>query len=241
MLELSNDQIHVWIDYPDNLNNRSCLDNCYPLLDEQERNHYHRFKFEKDRSLYLRAHALVRLALSNYAEVKPEDWRFITNPYGKPQPAPPFNKHDLYFNLSHTSGLVACAIGRHEEIGIDVEYLGRNPSILELARSFFAPTEFEELISLTEDKRLERFFEYWTLKEAYIKAKGMGLSIGLDTFWFKLCGNKIRVEFSHKLKDDPDRWQFMKYSPTNNHKLALAARLIDGLPHKITIKEYSQK
>ncbi|ASC69573.1 4'-phosphopantetheinyl transferase HetI [Halomicronema hongdechloris C2206] len=146
-------------------------------LDAQERWRYERCRFPQHRHEYLVAHALLRSCLSRYGEQPPQDWRFSTNAYGRPeiqveQGAPPRR-----FNLSHTEGLVACAITRAAEVGIDVEHGGqpvRAGDLAAIAVANFAPVELAELARLTGIAWRHRFFDVWTLKEAYIKAQGLG-------------------------------------------------------------------
>ena len=223
MRYLKPDDVHVWVSYPDELLEQTRFDRCYRLLCERERARYHSFVFDKDRRLYLAAHAQVRSALSFYADVTPADWRFAVNRYGRPAISGAHGSR-IHFSLSHTDGLIASAFARREEVGVDVESITVRDATLDIARTMFARSEFDDLSKLPTALQRRRFFELWTLKEAYIKAKGMGLSLALDQFWFKLAPDGISIQFDQRLNDTPQTWQFETYQPTASHQMALAVR-----------------
>jgi 4'-phosphopantetheinyl transferase len=198
-------------------------DGALALLDDEERAVHARFLVEPPRRLYLAAHALVRLTLSRYAEVEPRAWRFARNAYGRPHVAGPMAGRGLHFNLSHTTGLVALAVAATEDVGIDVENTARTLDHDRLAPSVFAPAELAALRRIADPvARRTRFFVLWTLKEAYIKARGMGLSLPLDGFSFDLDGPEPTIAFAASCPDDPARWRFRYDAPTPTHRLALA-------------------
>ena len=193
------------------------------LLSDDERKKRDRFRFEKDQHSCLVTRALVRTVLSSYADVAPEAWRFVTNEYGRPEIAEPHDAAWLKFNLSHTNGLIALIVARDREIGVDVEDRERDGRMLDVADRFFSPSEVEALRALPDDEQLDRFFLYWTLKESYIKARGMGLAIPLSQFSFAITSD-ISIAFDPKLDDDPDSWQFTAMSVGPRHALAASIR-----------------
>jgi 4'-phosphopantetheinyl transferase len=198
------------------------------LLNAAERARWQRFLVDGARLQYLVARALVRTSLSRYADVAADAWAFEANSYGRPYVHLPAACRDLYFNLSHTDGLVACAVSRHGEVGVDVENIGREVDFVALAPTVFAPEEVASVVACAPAERRQRFFSYWTLKEAYIKARGMGLSLALDGFCFDLAGGAPRVRFNQRCPDDADRWRFRQQAPTAEHMLAVAAALPPG-------------
>jgi 4'-phosphopantetheinyl transferase len=120
--------------------------------------------------------------LSRYDSRPPGAWAFEEAPGGKPVLA----AHDasaLSFNLSHTHGFVACAVTLGTEVGIDVENVDRNLRVQEIAERYFAPDELSDLAACPPDARAKRFFDFWTLKEAYLKAIGVGLSHPPNAIW----------------------------------------------------------
>jgi 4'-phosphopantetheinyl transferase len=132
----------------------------------------------------------------------------------------------LRFNLSHTAGLVACAVALDRDVGVDVEHLWPPTFDIGLARHHFAPAEVAGLEALPPEARRARFFALWTLKEAYIKARGLGLALPLERFAFDFEGPALGVRFDPELGDQPERWHFARLQPTAVHALALAARRV---------------
>jgi 4'-phosphopantetheinyl transferase len=191
------------------------------MLESDEQARADRFHFAQDREVFIAAHALKRKLLSWAGDSPPADWRFIVGQWGKPQIAPALGQARLHFSLSHTRGLVACAVSLDHEIGLDVEASDRAGDGLDIAGRFFAPAELTLLRAAAPDDRPELFARIWTLKEAYIKATGRGLSdFPLDCIAFEPSG----VKFGAALGDDPAHWQFAQWKPTSRHLLALALR-----------------
>jgi 4'-phosphopantetheinyl transferase len=193
------------------------------LLSEAERAKWQRFVPQDARLQYLASRALVRTTLSRYAEVPERAWQFSANSYGRPHVLHPRDARSIRFNLSNTSGLVVCVIARDCDVGIDVENITRSVDVDRLSPAVFASTELADVRGRRASDRRERFFSYWTLKEAYIKARGMGLSIPLDSFWFDLGGSAPSLHVAEDCHDDPKRWRFYQYAPTSEHRMALAA------------------
>jgi 4'-phosphopantetheinyl transferase len=199
---------------------------CVALLDDAERARLATFTLPSVRWEYLRARALVRRALSRYAAVDASAWRFGVNPWGRP-----FALGDtgLHFNLSHTRGMLCVVVARHEEVGVDVEYIARAGETVAVAHRYFAPAELAALAALPEPLQRDAFFDFWTLKEAYIKARGRGLSIPLRQFAFTRS-DPISVAFDAALGDDPGRWDFVRFDPSPGHRIALALGRVGGQP-----------
>ena len=189
------------------------------VLESAEQARADRFHFARDRSTFIAAHALKRKLLSWAGDLPPSDWRFIAGQWGKPQIDPTLGQPRLHFSLSHTRGLVACAVSLDHEIGLDVEAWDRAGDGLDIAGRFFAPAELALLREAAPGDRPEVFVRIWTLKEAYIKATGRGLSsFPLDCIAFEPLG----VKFDPTLGDNPANWQFAQWRPTARHSLALA-------------------
>lgn len=191
------------------------------LLDAEERARAARFRFEHDRQSYIAAHALLRAMLSERLPVAPADWRFTVNPQGKPEVVTAPGEPRLRVNLSHTRGLVAAALTVDHDVGIDVEWRARDGLTLELADRFFAPAEVTALEALPAERLNDGLFAFWTLKEAYIKAVGLGLSIPLDSFAFTL--EPLAIGFAPG-RETPGPWLFHRFRPTDSHAMALALR-----------------
>jgi 4'-phosphopantetheinyl transferase len=219
---MRDNEVHVWYVPLDEAGDPSLLGRYRQLLSADEHARLSRFVQAKDRHQFVVARGLLRTTLSRYADVLPSDWTFLCNRYGKPEIFSPETYTGLRFNISHTHGLVSCAVSRHHDVGIDVERTDR-PTSMDVARRFFSPVEASHLERLPGEQRPGVFFDYWTLKEAYIKARGMGMQLPLDEFWFHLGnGPSPSIHFAPTMQDDPSRWQFFQYCPGPRHKMAVA-------------------
>jgi 4'-phosphopantetheinyl transferase len=214
--------------YPDDLKDEATAQKCVRMLSEDERARWERFKFERHRREYLATRALGRRALSAYAEIAPEDWRFEAGEHGKPTIAEGLDGDGLSgqgaglkFNLSNSLGLVVCAVSHGAEIGVDVEPYARAKTIEEVAERFFSARELEQFETLRGDERRERGLTLWTLKEAYMKARGMGMALPTKQFSFVFeGGDGIRLEIDAEAGDEAGRWRFcvLDYA---EHRIAL--------------------
>jgi len=217
-------EILIWYIEPESIKDSAQLSRFFQWLSPEERAQHGRFRFEKHRHTYLISHALVRQALSLITQVEPEKFSFKTNAYGKPFVAAPAQQQAVHFNLSHTEGLAAVAISRRTELGIDVENIHRQDMTQALAEQFFAPEECLAVAQTREHERSAKMLEFWTLKESYIKAVGMGLSIELYSFAFKLATatQAARLLRLDTQADALEAWRFWQGQPTTNHLMALA-------------------
>ena len=217
---IGDDEVEVWFADPAEVDAGAVA-----LLDADERARMGRFMFERDRQLFLAAHALVRRTLSRHADVDPAAWRFAAEEGGRPVLAGPAPVPPLCFNLSHCRGLVACAIARDRHVGVDVERVAELPR--DLIDSITSPAEAAALRSLPAEAQAERFFTLWTLKEAYVKARGQGLALPVEEacFYFGAPGERggatPRFGPGPALADDPAAWMFVRLKPTLEHCAAL--------------------
>ena len=222
---LPRDAVHVDLLATDDAEALSRLDSYQRLLSVDERARMARFVFERDRHAFVLTRALVRTMLSRYAAVGPAEWCFIETEHGRPEILDrPAHVPDLRFNISHTRGMIACAVTVGREVGIDIEDINRDLTH-DVAGRFFAQAEVDDLHALPEQEQARVFFDYWTLKEAYIKARGFGLALPLGDFAFKLNPPRApAITFAPALQDDPTSWQFVQDWPTPVHRFALAVR-----------------
>jgi 4'-phosphopantetheinyl transferase len=219
---LAPDQIQIWYHLTEGLD-QTDVARALSVLSDAERQRSQRFMFARDRRDYAAAHALTRAALSRCGDLTPEQWRFQEGPEGKPSLAADAGAPALTFNLSHTHGLVACVVAPGADVGIDVEGIDRPVGAEEIAARFFSPSEQADLARCPADQRARRFFELWTLKEAYIKALGKGLSHALNTFGFAL-DDPGAIGFMPPADADTAMWQFALFAPTDRHRMAVAVR-----------------
>ncbi|MEO0409358.1 MAG: 4'-phosphopantetheinyl transferase superfamily protein [Cyanobacteria bacterium P01_A01_bin.135] len=223
---LPEDAVHIWIATTEDCQQPELLKRYLAVLDEQERSRYERFRFERHRQGYLIAHGLLRFCLSHYGEQQPWEWRFVTNDYGRPEIFAEGGVPPLRFNLSHTDGLAACAVTRAADVGVDVECVARSGDLAAVGELSFTAQELAQLDQLTGEAWRDRFFDLWTLKEAYAKARGMGLSLPLQQFAFGFDGALIQFESlaQEESAGSGADWRFGLMSPGSGHRLAVAVR-----------------
>lgn len=204
-------------------------------LDEEERARHERFMFEHSKREFRAAHGLTRALLSAHTGVAPEAIRFVKNEFGRPRLDPSLG-HDVRFNLSHTDGMLCVAIARGVEVGADVEDAKRARQTVAVADRFFAPSEVAALRALPESEQVPRFFAYWTLKESYIKARGMGLALPLDGFAFEIetvepddealaprvMTDRVTLRCEPVVDDRGERWRFVRVRLSDRHVGAVA-------------------
>ncbi|BGE87889.1 hypothetical protein Ms3S1_p11300 (plasmid) [Methylosinus sp. 3S-1] len=212
-------QVH-WLDLADAVpaDERRWLD----FLDAAERARAARFYHARDRFAFTAAHALLRALLSRDLGGPPHLWRFVDQAHGKPALDPAFAFPSLEFNLSHTHGAVACAVTHGRPVGVDIENASRDIDLLALARAYFAPAETALLEALVEEERAAAFFQLWTLKEAYVKARGDGLALAFDRFAFSL--DPIGVDLPDASPAEPALWRFRSVLLSGERRLSVAAR-----------------
>ncbi|HVY45201.1 MAG TPA: 4'-phosphopantetheinyl transferase superfamily protein [Minicystis sp.] len=231
-------EVHLdWVRAPPKLD--PALERDYlALLNDAERARHDRFHFERTRHEFLVTRALVRTTLSRYADVEPAAWSFKANAWGRPEIDAPGAHARLGFNLTNTEGLVAIVVADAREVGCDVEDVNRRGETVAIANRFFSAREVEDLGRVPAAEQRARFFDYWTLKEAYIKARGMGLAIPLGDFSFVIRrGAPIAIEFAPALEDDPSSWQFEQLRPTERHVLSVAIRRRDEPDLRLVVRE----
>jgi len=221
---LLNDEVHVW---------RIKLDLAWPQIERlfdvltvDEREQVERFYFHKDRQRAIAARGALRDILSRYLKARPSDLRFKYGPYGKPRLERHHQEEPLEFNLSHSEGLALIGVSKSRALGVDLERVRVISDYDQIAERFFSTHEIAALRSLPRCQRMGAFFCCWTRKEAYIKAKGGGLSIPLDKFGVSLApGEPARLLWSTEDHEAHRRWSLKELSPAPGYVGALA---LDG-------------
>jgi 4'-phosphopantetheinyl transferase len=202
--------VHLWTCFLEDLRVKAMLDDYKFLLDDHERKQEANFVFAVDKIRYRVTRALVRIILSAYLSTEPRALCFDKNAFGMPYlRTSSTDLRNLHFNVSHTEGLITLAVSWGARVGVDVE-LCKPTQLLDVARSLFCPFEVRVIEDMPEQKRSRKFFELWTLKESYIKARGMGLSIPLDRFYFEVVGPMLLLHRDLALKDAA-QWSFWQY------------------------------
>jgi 4'-phosphopantetheinyl transferase len=221
---LSDAEAHLWHVRPETITADREIESCRRVLVDDEVQQIARFRFDVERHDRLVARALLRTVLSTYLDVDPRDWRFESNAHGRPEVAAPAAGRGLSFSVSHTRGLIVCLVARDRVVGVDTEPLNGRRSFDDIPARYFAAAEVAELATWPAETRQRRFVEYWTLKEAYVKARGLGLSLPLRQFAFDLRAmpDTIGIAFDPEFDDEPSRWQFSFEPLSAGHVVATA-------------------
>lgn len=190
-----------------------------PYIPGEKRQRLPKFRHWQDAQRTLLGYSLLSFLLARETGIERGKLELVFDYYGKPH-LPGVN---LHFNLSHSGEFIACAISP-TIIGTDVETI--QPIDLSIAEHFFSPMEVQDLFSLPEEKRTEYFFNLWTLKESYIKAEGLGVSIPLHSFSFQIAADG-QINFTTQ-RPGPE-YYFKLYDFPGKYKLAACAEK-DGLP-----------
>ncbi len=223
---LCGEETHLWILH----DQTDCL-HLLPCLSAAEQMHYHRLNLPAVKREYLSARALVRHCLSWYADVAPSEWQFITTAYGKPLLAAKFAHLQLHFNITHSKGTVACLLACGHQVGVDLEHLNTTAAV-EL-EAILSPHELARLARRPGSKS-KRMLYYWTLKEAYTKTLGYGLSMPF---------NEISCEFNDEdaspgyIRLNLPRWQFSHLIRPNHCLIATAIHKTCDSPVAIRLFE----
>ncbi len=218
-LSLEEDEIQVWRAHLGLARQR--LERLANTLSPDERTRAARFHFARDRDHYIAGRGLLRSILGKYLATEPGQLRFSYNAYGKPELESPANSRALRFNLAHSRGLALYAFTRRRQIGIDVEMI--RPETEEIAARFFSPAEIAVLRALPRELKPAAFFNCWTRKEAFIKARGMGLSLPLDQFVVAFAPGESPALVS--AANDPqaaEHWAIAALEPGDGYAAALA-------------------
>lgn len=229
------DEVHVWHLLADDLTDREALHSIGALLTPEEQDRMARFRHEHDRTLFLLSRGLMRTVLASYLGCRCQDVRFAANNFGKP--ILHADHTPLHFNLTHSRGAAALAISGGHEVGIDVEQRERHVEFLGLAERFFAPAEARHLKQLSEDRRGDAFFAIWTLKEAFVKGIGRGLTFPLDAFCFDLEMSRL-LRFRPLADFVSNDWHFHQFDLGKQHCGALAIHNAPGGEVHISMRDW---
>jgi 4'-phosphopantetheinyl transferase len=200
-IQLPESEVHVWegsLDYPAEI-----VAGFESLLSTDERDRAARFRFQRDRSRYIVGRGQLRCLLARYLDLEPTDVRFEYGAFDKPA----LVSSEIRFNLAHSGTVILVAVTRVGEVGIDVEIEDAELTDERLAERFFSPAEVAVLRSLPTAERPRAFLRCWTRKEAFVKARGDGLQLALDTFDVSLDrGQPVAVLRTEWSRSEPTEW-----------------------------------
>ena len=200
-------------------------------LSVEERRRSERFAFDVDRSRFVAGHGALRTILAGYLGTVASAIRFRYNEFGKPSleegegPA-------LRFNFSHSGSLALFAITRAREIGVDIERIAPSKSLEEIAERYFSQCEIAALRSLPVEQRHEAFFACWSRKEAYMKGRGLGLAIPLDSFDVSFAPGEAAALLEDRGAPEGDSvWAMVALEPAPGYSAALAVEGVGKSDH----------
>ena len=220
-MEFTPGTVHVWRTATEVSPAR--LDPLRAVLAPDEHARAARFLYEDDRRRYTVARGVLRTLLGRYLGVDPASLVFRYGVHGKPSLVQTPGGRDLRFNLSHSYGLALHAFAVGREVGVDVERVRQKTDVMGVARHSFSPAEVDALTNLPAGKQREAFFNCWTRKEAFIKAHGEGIALGLSRFDVTLRPGEPAALL--RFDDDPAeaaRWSLRALDAGDGYKAALA-------------------
>jgi 4'-phosphopantetheinyl transferase len=223
-LVLPRHEVHVWrarLDQPQSLTG------FFASLAPDEKGRAARFHFQRDREHFIIARGLLRALLSRYLNVRPADLSFSYSAHGKPFLV---SQHGgvVRFNVSHSHGLALLAFTQGRDLGVDVEQIRPEVAGEQIAERFFSACEVAALRALPASQQAEAFFNCWTRKEAYIKARGEGLSLPLHQFDVSLAPGEPAALLRTRISaNEASRWSMIELAPGASYKAALVVERRD--------------
>lgn len=194
------------------------IDPLWEILSADEQERAERFARKADEQRFIVGRGVLRSLLSNYCHLAPAKLQFTYNDYGKPLLKSPSETESLCFNLSHTEGWVVYAIAQ-TPIGIDLEKIHTIAQLEKIIERFFSQKEQTTFHHVPDDQRNDRFFPFWTAKEAYTKAVGQGISLPLDQIDVAL---EPMPHFQHLPEAVAEDWKLRLFTLEDDYVGAIA-------------------
>lgn len=177
----------------------------------------------RDRSRFITSHGILRAVLGGYLGCAPSALRFRRDTFGKPSLVRDGSEPTIRFNFSHSQSLALCAVALGREVGVDIERIESSESLDEMAARYFSAREVAALRSLHPAVRREAFYACWSRKEAYIKGRGPGLSMRLDSFDVSLLpGEPAALLDDRSAPPEHSGWKLFALDPASDYAAALA-------------------
>jgi 4'-phosphopantetheinyl transferase len=238
-LALKDDHVDVWC-VPLTVD-ESRLSSTLQFLSADERVKAGRMRFKNAREYYVAARGFLRLIIASYLDEQPKDLIFQYGQHGKPALADGFSNVEISFNMSHSHGMALYCVGLKRRLGVDIEKIRTDMSFGRIAKRFFSSKEYEALEKLPPERQKYGFFNCWTRKEAYIKAKGEGISSLISRFAVSLAPGEPAALLDHQLDgQEVSRWSIVDLDVGPEYAAALAVegqgvivtrkKLFHGLP-----------
>lgn len=236
LVPLKSKEVHVWCAHL--MCDSAQIYEYSQSLGADELQRAHRFHFHKDQNRYVVARGVLRAILGSYLNCGRQNVQFGYSPHGKPFLSGKHEKTALRFNLSHSDELALYAFTLDSEIGVDIERIRFDFEIGEIAQQFFSAKENEDLVAVKGQLKYEAFFNCWTRKEAYIKARGEGLSLPLHEFDVSLAPGEPTALLNCRTDSrEVSRWSLSSLNPAEGYKAALA---VEGKAWELKCWNYSE-
>ena len=216
---LQKSKITLWTIFRDSETEVEPYINC---LSDAEKNRAGKFRFEKDRLMFILGRGILRQLLGRYTNMLPSEINFSYGEQGKPYLASP---DAPYFNISHSGHILVMGFCQEHPLGVDVEEIKTDFDVSPLAEQNFSVKEIEALLSLKKEEQNRGFYRCWTRKESFIKAKGAGLSFPLDAFTVSLDDDDNAEVLETKWnKKEKDAWQLSSFIPSDGYLAAISVQ-----------------
>ncbi len=244
-MTLEPQQIDLWVTQPNAINNQTLLKRYSELMSKSELIKQQRYLQSGHRHDALITRAFIRSILSKYTSIAAHELEFKTGPKGKPELIQ--SNNNLQFNISHSQNFITVAVTLGQDIGVDVEDTQRQLDFSNLAKRNFSESENTALGLISQDKQKQRFFDYWTVKESYIKACGEGLSVPLDQFSVMLLDHNVQnnhlpnvqLSFSKQRQDKTEDWNSWLLDGSQHHRIAISIHNKKRLNYKINYYKHT--
>ena len=216
---------------------REILQRLEERLEVRERERASRFRFRRDRQRFVAARGALRQILGDYLGIRPEDVCFDYGPHGKPRLSRELAGQGLRFNLAHSGAMAVYALARGREVGIDLERVAPEVAGEGIENRFFSRAEADILARTSGDRRPEAFFRCWTSKEAYLKARGGGLSEPLHSFTVSFADDEGEPAglIAAAEEGETGRWSFLRLFPAEGY---VATLVVEGRGWEVRLREY---
>jgi 4'-phosphopantetheinyl transferase len=231
------DDVQVWhARITDFVSDRARITRALDWLAPDERARHDRFRGDADRAMFLVGRVMARTLVGRGLGLTPTAWTWREGPRGRPEVGEAASA--ISFNLAHSGGIVACALRRGGGVGIDVEDRNRRALDARLVERYCAPDEIADIQGRGPEGWRDQFLKYWTLKEAYLKARGLGIAVPLADLSFRLEPGPVRLTCLNSLAGESTDWTFALDELPDRVFLAVAAPLGTAEPPQVVVSRF---
>ncbi|MEM1153039.1 MAG: 4'-phosphopantetheinyl transferase superfamily protein [Pseudomonadota bacterium] len=220
-IKLEKQQVAIYLMRPDAVSDEQ-LPLLRSMLSDSELQRNQRYARASIRRRDVVCRGVLRQLIAGRLQCAPGELELLEGDHGKPL----LSKKELFFNYSHSGDYAAFALCWDAEVGVDIERVRERTDGMAIAKSQFANSEYQSLLRTPNISQRQRFFQYWTVKEAFLKARGDGIAGGLNTFSIGIDEDppRITVSFNDGRPEHPGDWQFYSAEPIKDYWLALAVQ-----------------